>query len=103
MQASQSSVEGGTPGVSHYSSYPAPVGAFWAPDAPEHSPLVNTPLALIPHLDAHTSSYFSTDGRTIGGVGGSNSIYCQDFFKAVSWKHLIKALSEMEIRLLSKE
>lgn len=27
--------------------------------------------------------------------GGTNSVYCQDLFKAVSWKHLIKALSEM--------
>lgn len=68
VQALQPSAEGVTPVVSHYSSYPASFGEFLAPDAPEHSLLVNTSPALIPHLDTHshthTSSYFSTDGST---------------------------------------
>lgn len=66
-------------------------------DAPEHSLLVNTSLR-----------FNSTPGRTRVFLffhrrqrvlqydqGGSNSVYCQDLFKAPSRKHLIKALSEM--------
>lgn len=48
VRALQPSAKGVTGVVSHYSSYPASFGEFLAPDAPEHSLLVNTSLSLIP-------------------------------------------------------
>lgn len=46
--ALQPSAKGVTGVVSHYSSYPASFREFLAPDAPEHSLLVNTSLSLNP-------------------------------------------------------
>ena len=70
MRALQPSAKGVTGVVSHYSSYPASFGEFLAPDAPEHSLLVNTSLSLIPtrtlghthaHKHTHTHTLFLAD------------------------------------------
>lgn len=66
VRALQPSAKGVTGVVSHYSSYPASFGEFLAPDAPEHSLLVNTSLSLIPartlgHTHTHTYFLFLTD------------------------------------------
>ena len=65
MWALQPSAKGVTGVVSHYSSYPASFREFLAPDAPEHSLLVNTSLALIPtctfgHTCTHTHTSYSS-------------------------------------------
>lgn len=58
VRALQPSAEGVTRVVSNYSSYLASFREFLAPDAPEHSLLVNTSHALIPTCTlGHTHAF----------------------------------------------
>lgn len=63
--ALQPSAKGVTGVVSHYSSYPASFREFLAPDAPEHSLLVNTSRSVIPTCTlGHTWAHEHTHPRT---------------------------------------